>query len=467
MSILLLTLYAAAILAASVGLSAMPAVVIAREGGMGIGSALIVAQTAQLGALVLGAVAAAYLVDRALGVIAVIAAAAMVVIAFTIVALPPGGHHGQAVLPSQLLAHTLGGGGLGLLLTAAFARAAADEARFRALAIAVLLLAAPAARVASTVVDVGDGATLVVASVVVAGASLLALTLGRARRPRTDATRAHARSSRPAVWPAALAGVLMAVGAFIATAGADASLVTVAFLAAPLRVTNPEVFASAATGMVLAGLVIALAGALAISANHVFDRATLAAALALLLVAFAVSGTPAAAAFAASDGTVPGQRSPTAVGLAPLAGIAAGILLGGMWLARGGRTRVVVTTGCVVLAGAALSVIAALLLPLQAAMAPGPLVALLVIIGLGGGLAAQTLRLALADVASDRRGRAGALGVVAAAFGAALGNATGNGAGLATLTDGVGGGTVGLLLLAFVAVATVGISSVMRPTSWR
>lgn len=466
MPILPVVFYGVAILAALIGVAAMPAVVIQREGGMGIGSALIVAQAAQLATLVLGAGAAAFLVDRARAPYAVGAASALLAIAFVMVAIPPPGHHEHVSLPSQVFAHALAGCGLGLLLTTGFAAAAAISAPLRPVGIAVLLLAAPAARATAGIVDIGSGQTLVVAAVVVVAPPVLALALAAALS-RAETLRADAPPhSRLSAGGAALGGLLAPVGVFMAIAGADASQVTVATLAAPFGVTMPEVLSGLSNGLLLAGLLIVLGGALVLGIHRRFDPATVAVAGTVLLVAVAASGTVAAASFAApAEAFLPGERSLSPIGLAPIAGAATGIATAGVWLTRGGRSRVVAATGSVILAGSALAATVALLARVEPLLEPGPLVALLAGIGLGGGLTAGALRAALADVPWHQRGIAAALGVAAGGFGTALGSAIGNGAGVATLTGQAGAQAIGLLILAAAALAAVGLMTLVRPAA--
>lgn len=67
MRVLPIRLYAILVLIGQAALEAMPAVVAEWEGGMGLGSALILGQVVQVAALALGATSAAFLLDRRLG----------------------------------------------------------------------------------------------------------------------------------------------------------------------------------------------------------------------------------------------------------------------------------------------------------------------------------------------------------------------------------------------------------------
>src|SRR5919106_3870138 len=133
--------YAILVLVAQAGVDAIPGVVAIREGGMGLGSALILGQAVQVAALPLGAIGAAWIVDRGPRHAAVLPGAVLLGAGFLSVNFQTVGDLGWV-----LVAQAMAGAGIGAILTAAFASAAAVSISNRPLAIAVLLLAGPAPR---------------------------------------------------------------------------------------------------------------------------------------------------------------------------------------------------------------------------------------------------------------------------------------------------------------------------------
>lgn len=444
--------FAILILVGQAALEAMPAVIAMREGGMGLGSALILGQAAQVAAVAVGAAAAAYLVDRRSAPAALLPGALLFGAGLISVGLQPLGE-----LIWVLLAQILAGTGFGIILTASFAAAATMAGGVRPLAIALLLLAPLAARSVIGVLFTGGPVVLTVAAGIVLATSWMVVRLPHAFAVEwSTGGLAASEPGRVALSGrgAALGGLLTGFGVLATIVGADASRVSAAQFAAPFGLAQLEVLDALRAGMLLTGLFLLLGGAaLLLRGQHLHQR-TLAALLALLLAALAGSGIGAALRFAApTGGIVPGERAISVVGAAVLTGAALGILLGGLWVVRSGRPQVVATAGSAVLACATVLGVAALAVPIPGLGALVPLAALLAVIGLGGGIAVSVLRLLLADAPSHQLSLAAAAGVVAASFGSALGTTIGNSEGVGFVTGETGAISPGLLLLAAAAAA--------------
>lgn len=456
-----IALSAVFILVAQAALDAMPAVIAMREGGMGLGSALILGQAAQVAALAVGAASAVYLLERGSVPAALLPGALLLGAGLVSVGLQPLG-----ALDWVLVAHALAGAGFGIILTAAFAGVATITDRDRPVAIALLLLAPLAARgVIGVLYLAGPLALTAAASIVLAG-SLLLIRLSPpapARGTEGIRDRADAASVTLTGRRAAIGGVLLGVGLLVTLAGADPSRVSAVLLVAPFGWTRLEELDAWRRGMLLAGLVLVLCGAALLLGRPRPDRWSSAVA-AILLATLAGAGMSAALRFATpAGGFVPGERGIPLVGVALLVGAALGTLLGGFVLVRRGSPRLVGIIGTAVLASATALGAAALILPLPQLTDLGLLAVLLATIGLGGGIAASALRLLLVDVPTHQRGLAAAAGVVAASFGSALGTTIGNGEGIRLATGESGAIGQGLLLLAAAGAGAALVVWLIKP----
>jgi hypothetical protein len=438
--------YAILILVAQAALDAMLGVVAVREGGMGIGSALILGQAVQVAAIPLGATAAAWIVDRGAMRAAVLPGALLLTAGFLSVGIQPVGDLGWVLVPQAIA-----GVGFGAILTASFAAVAAMTASSRPLWIAVLLLAAIAARSAIGVMYLGGTLALTLAAATVVGLSALAAWLaGGVSAERSTAPRTASRlgNGGSPIWQGAVGGLLVAIGVFASFVGADPSRVTAVLLAPFVDAGSLEMLDALRAGSLVGGLALVVAGGALLLVRRGVDRRTVAAVAAILLAAVAASGTIAALTFAAAtDVAIPGERAIPLVAVAALTGSALGIVAGSVWLARRGRPRIVATSGGVVLACAAVGGMVAVGAPLPQLTGLAALAALLTLLGFGGGMAACALRLVLADSAWHQRGLAAAAGVMAASFGSVLGSLIGNGEGVRFAADGAGPISVGLVLL--------------------
>jgi hypothetical protein len=450
--------YAILILVAQAALDAMLGVVAVREGGMGIGSALILGQAVQVAAIPLGATAAALIVDRGAMRAAILASALLLAAGFLSVGMQPVGDLGWVLVPQAMA-----GAGFGGTLAASFAAVAGMTASNRPLGIAVLLLAALAARSAIGTMFLGGTLALTLAAATVVGLSALAAWLARSiSAERSTAPRATSRlgDGGPSIWQGAVGGLLLAIGVFASFVGADPSRVTAVLLAPFVDVGSLEMLDALRAGSLVGGLALVVAGGALLLVRRTVDRQTVAAVAAILLAGVAASGTIAALTFAAAtDVAIPGERAIPLVAVAALTGSALGILAGSVWLARRGRPRIVATSGGVVLASATVVGIVAVGGPLPQLAGPAMLAVLLASLGFGGGVVASALRLVLADSVWHRRGLAAAAGVMAASFGSVLGSLIGNGEGVRFATGGSGAISVGLLLLPAAAAAAAVIAA--------
>jgi len=461
MRVLPITPYVVLILVAQAALDATPAVVAEREGGIGLGSALILAQAVQIAAVALGAVAAAYLIDRRLGPTALLVGALLFYAGVLAVGLQPMG-----ALTWVLVAQGMAGAGFGIVLTASFVGAAAIEASVRPIAILLLLLAPLAARSFIGVTYLGGPLALTVAGAVVVALSVLVARLADAGSAGSSA-RAHATSdegrapmsSRAAV----IGGLMVAVGILAALSGADPSRVSAMLLAGSIGMGRFELLDAMRAAMLVVGLVLVIGGAYVLLVRQWPDRQTLLAVPAMALAAFAGGGMLAVLSFAALTGAaVPGERTISAVSVAATSASALGLALGAVLLARGSRPRVIATAGGLVLACATVVGLLALRGPIEQLTVLAPLAAI-ALVGLAGGITASALRLVLADAAAPQRGLAAAAGVIAASFGSMLGLMIGNGEGVRLVGE-RGAIPLGLLTLVVAAVAAAGVAGFVAPS---
>jgi hypothetical protein len=439
--------YVAILLVGQAVLDAGPAIVAEREGGMGLGSALIGALVTQVAGIVLGATVAGSIVDRRSTAAAMLSGAFLYYVGLMAIGIAPMGSLGTVMAGMGVA-----GIGFGGMLTAAYSVAAGiDSPRDRAAAV-VLLLAAPiAARVA-----VGSAFAAGPTAFLVGGAAIVGLALVAVRRAGATPPRVHAPSDTgPAprsAGPAVLSGALLAAGALLAVAGVDPSRLSASLIAGTLGMGGFETIDTARAALFAAGMVLLLAGAAALLAGA--DRTVRAAAPGLLLVGLSGSGIAAALTQAMTAGRIP-DATWVLIAAATAVGGALGLATGGTLIARGGEGRVPAVIG-----SAALTVACALgwltLMGQRPDTGDAMPIILVGLAGLGLGLAASALRLALTDVDPHRRGQAAGAGVVAAVIGSALGGMIGAGEGLSTLggeADGVAIGLIGFLVAAAVAVA--------------
>lgn len=437
----------AALLLGHAAFDALPTVVAEREGGMGLGSALIVAQVFGVAGIAAGAIAAAYALDRGRPAWAVVAGALAHYAGMTAAGTAPIGAIGWITA-----AYGLAGVGLGAVATSAFVLAAGMGGR-AVVAIVLLLLASSAARgVVGSLPAFGPAGLILPAAVVVAVA-VLAVRGWPGRSPREASPARGGPGGRVLPLGAVLVGgALVVVGVVAMLAGADPSRLSAAMIAGSFGVGLPGLDGARAV-LATVGLATALGGATLLLLRAGAGRTVGAAGAGVALVAVAGAGVVALLSLAGTTGGVP--RPAPGVALAALVGTAAGIGLGGWWLAGTGRPRQVALTGTAVLAGA-VGVGAAL-----GFGGAGGLAALVVACaaGFGAGFAAPAMRLVLAEVVVTRRGLAAAVGVMGATSGAVLGSMVGIGEGLRSQAGGGQPPPVGALLLLAVALAAVGVAA--------
>lgn len=470
MALLRILPYVAILLVGQAVLEAGPAIVAEREGGMGLGSALIGALVTQIAGIVLGATLAGVIVDRRSPAAATLGGAFLTYAGLMATGIAPMGSLGTV-----LAGMGVAGVGFGALLTAAFSVAAGIESmRERAAAVVLLLAAAIAARVVvGSAFAAGPTAFLVGGAAVVALA-LVAVRLAGTTPPRVLAPRdggtARAGAGPRPMWAgsAVLAGGALAAGTLLAVAGADPSRLSASLIAGQLGMGGFETIDTARAALFAAGMVLLLVGAGVLLAGA--DRRVRAAAPGLLLVGGSGSGIAAALSRAMTAGGIP-DASWVLIGAAPAVGGVLGLATGGTLLARGrgGRNPAVVGS-----AGVAVACTLGWLTLTGQQPDPGAAIPILLagIAGLGVGLAASALRLALTDVDPHRRGLAAGAGVVAAVIGTALGGLIGAGEGLNTVRGEAGGVAIGLLGFVLAATAAVALAATLPgrpvpPTSHR
>jgi hypothetical protein len=442
-------------------LDASPLVVAAQEGGMGPGSALIVAYVLQAGGIALGAAAAAYLVDR--GSIATALIAGAVVFAGGLIAAmtAPMGALGWVIAGLGVA-----GSGFGLILTAAFSTAAGVGLRGRPIAIMLLLLALLAARVGTGAVVVAGPLVLTVAAAIVVAISVLLAGLSGLARTNASVGPAAAGEARHRLsgGAALLGGLLLAAGVVGTLAGADTSRVSAFALAGSLGAGSLDVLDFVRTGMVVGGLAMVVGGSTVLFRRLRPDTGLVWAGPVIGLAALTTAGMGTGLTLAVTlGGTSSGREGAVVAGLAVIGGSGFGLLLGGWWLARGGASHVVAIAGTLILlGGSALGLIAlsgTASVPADVFVAAG----VLGLSGFGGALVAVALRLVLAESAAHQRGLAAGAGVVAASFGSALGSLIGTGAATRWLTGDPNAIPTGVVVLAAAAVGAV--AAVLRMSS--
>lgn len=448
---LTIALFAILVLVAQVAVEAMPGVVMAYHGGMGIGSALILPQVAQVAAAAPAAAASAYFIARNSTSAALVPGALLLAAGVASVGLQP-----SEDLASLVYGHVLAGLGIAVILTAAFAHVA-DYALNRPLGITLLLLAPLAARSASGTLVAGGSVALVAAAAMVVALSLAVshlaarLSVGGCEFA-TDVPEYH----RPPISgrDAGLGGVLMAVGLLAAFGGADSNLVIVGLLSAPLGPQRVEVLEAWRVGMLVGGLLLVFAAARVLLGGQRVGGRILTAVLAIMLVALSASGMTAALRIATALGALTSEGGIVILGVAALGGGAGGITLAGLWLRRGGRPRTVVTVGLLVLACTVAVGIAALA-PLALGLPEFAPAAIVGSLGLGAGVAAGVLRLVLTEAAPHQRALAAGAGVVAALVGSSFGSLIGTGSAGGFATGDRSPISPGLSVLAVAAVAAL------------
>ncbi len=389
-------------------LAAAPAAVAAREGGMGLGSALIAAQVVAVGGVTLGAMIVAGLTGTGLMRVGLVAGALAHYAAFIALGMQPMG-----ALAWIVVALGLAGIASGMLLTIAFVAVARADARDRPAGVVVLLLASFAAHALAPLLAgaAGLGLTLL-AGAVVAVAVLVArgVTAGIAQgRPGTGVDRA-----------AIATGLLVSIGVITVLAAADPSRVTAILLAGSLGRQGLEGLDLLRLGMAVAGALLVIGPAVAWSMGHV-GRPVRAAASGLGIAGVAMSGTLALT-------SVPG---PTGGGVGPALTVDAASLLGlgiaGWWLMRTREDRRIALWGTALLvAGSAIGLVSRGELAVGSPD-PGRMLAA-GIVAAGGAAAFVALRHALASARATELVGAAAAGVAAFAFGSMLGTMLGSSA---------------------------------------
>ena len=450
MSLSRMLLYAAILAIGQAVLDAGPAIVAEREGGMGLGSALIAALVTQIAGIVLGATLAGYVVDRRSPAAAMLAGAYLYYVGLMATGIAPMGSLGTVVAGMGI-----GGAGFGAMLTAAFAVAATiDAPRTRAAAV-VLLLTAPI--VARAVVGAAFGAgpvALLLGGAAVVGLAVVAVRVtGHTPRRVAAPDDPAAAPLRSAVAATGL-GVVLAIGAVFAVAGADPSRLSASLIAGIFGMGGFDTINTARPVLFGIGAALLLTGAVALLARA--DRTVRVAVPGLLLAGISGSGIAATLTQASLAGRLPDATAALMAAATTIGGLI-GLALGGTLLARGlDRRRPAIIGSASLAAACALG----WLTLLGQRPEPGALVPIILVgvAALALGLVASALRLALAEVDARQLGLAAGAGVVAAVLGSALGGLIGAGEGLNTL-DGeardIAVGLIGFVVAAAAAVAVV------------
>lgn len=418
--------YAAFVLIGQAALDSVPGVVAAREGGMGLGSALIAAQLTQVAGIALGAVLAAYLVERWSTHVALVVGALAVYAGLVGV-----GHQPMHSLVWVIAVHGVGGAGLGAVLTSSFSAAAGLDAAVRPFAVALLLLASLLARDLVAAVYLPGAATLAAAgALVVGGAAWLArrpaaMTASGGRDGATDADAAR-MTGRTAL----VGALLLSIGVVATLSGADPSGVSGTLVARFLGVTALDALGGVRAGVAIFGVVVLASGAALLVARRGASREVAVAAAAMTAAAFAAAGTLALIRFGASSGALFASAGPVSFGGATALGGGIGGLLIGAWrLSRGTSVRLIAAAGSALL-GLGTVIAVADVVGQPDGVGSGPALVAVAVSALGGGLVASALRLVLAEVPPGERGFAAAAGVVGASFGAMAGLLVGAGEGM-------------------------------------
>ncbi|HSI99802.1 MAG TPA: hypothetical protein VLA59_05400 [Patescibacteria group bacterium] len=445
--------YAAMLVIGQAVLDAGPAIVAEREGGMGLGSALIAALVTQIAGIVLGATLAGYLVDRRSSAAALFAGAYLYYLGLMTTGIAPMGSLGTVVAGMGIA-----GAGFGAMLTAAFSAAASIAASRSRVSAILLLLAAPI--VARTLVGTAFGAgpaALLVGGAAVVGLAVVAARVADPSSRRVATSDGPPDATRMPAGAAALSGLVLAIGTVFAVAGADPSRLSASLLAGSIGMGGFDTIDTVRPVLFAIGLVLLLAGAVPMLARA--DRTLRVAVPALLLAAISGSGMMAALTQALTAGRLP-DLATVLIGAATAIGGLLGLALGGVLLARGRDRRRPAIIGA-----AALAVVCALgwLTLLGERPEPGAILPV-VLIGAGAlalGLVASALRLALAEVEPRQLGLAAGAGVVAAVLGSALGGLIGAGEGLATMDGEARGAAMGLIGFVVAAAAALAVAAAL------
>lgn len=446
--------YVAIVLVGQAVLDAGPAIVAEREGGMGLGSALIAAQVAQIAGIVFGAVLAVVLVDRRSAEAALLCGAFLYYAGLMATGVAPMGS-----LVTVVAGMGVAGVGFGGMLTAAFSAAAAVRDPRARIAAVLLLLAAPiAARIA-----VGWAFAAGPAAFVVGGAAVVGVAVAAARRtdlaPRrisssNDSPEREARSVGSVAWPA----VVLGVGTMLSIAGADPSRLSASLIAGSLGMGGFDSIDVARGAVFAAGMLLLLAGAAMLLTAA--ERAVRIAAPGLLLVGLAGSGVAAAVTQAMTAGRMP-DGSSVLIGAVGAATGGVGLVTGGMLIVRGREARLPALIGsATVTAACALG-----WLTLNGQRPEPGDVMPVIVVGLAGialGLVAVALRVALTEVPAPQRAQAAGAGVVAAVIGSALGALIGAGEGVNTLTADPRAFPIGLGGFVIAGVAAIAVVAALR-----
>lgn len=444
--------YVAILLVGQAVLDAGPAIVAEREGGMGLGSALIGARVTQVAGVVLGATLAGHVVDRWSVRAATLSGAFLYYVGLMATGVAPMGSLGTVMAGLGVA-----GVGFGAMLTAAFAVAAAlDSQKARAGGL-VLLLAAPiGTRVVVGAAFAAGPPALLVGAAAVVGLAVIAVRLG-GNVPLAAVVpggRSLATPGRAAVSVASV--VVLAVGALLAVAGADPSRLSASLFAGPLGLSGLETIDAARAVLLAIGMGLLLLGATGTLAGggHTVRNAV----LGLLLVGFAAAGIAAAVTQATTAGRLPDGTS-VLIGASAAVGAGLGLATGWMLLVRGRGPRTPAIIGSTILAATCAIGWVTLL---GERPAPGA-VSSIVLVGTaaaGLGLAASALRFVLAEVEPHHRGLAAGAGAAAAVIASVLGGMVGGAEALNTLggeSRAVAIGLAGLLVAAAAAVAVAAI----------
>lgn len=429
---------------ALVAVEAMPAVIAQQEGGSGPGSALVLGQAIQVASVLIGtAIAAASLSRQPPRAIIV---PAFIVLASAIGSLALNDHASMAWI---IAAHTLAGLSLGLILTAAFALAAATHAAIRPAAIGLVLIATVGARVAIGIPDRGGLPAL-------AGLSVAALVIAwRIGATTVDASTSDQSRTRNGIAGTPIVGVLVAALGVLATlAGADSSGVAATMLGRPLALNSLDALVAWRSALLVAGLGLFVVGVGAITRHARVERSTLAAAAGVALVSLSAAGATALLVFSEPLSSItPGERAITAVGLAGVAGTTAGVVLGGAWSDGRWRRSRRGLVAPVVMVGATTLAIVAVHAPTNVGT-PG-LSTLAAAVGIGAGATLTALWLQLSAAGPGGPAIAMAFGVVAAALGSGLGASVARADALAAMTGQTVGPVSGGIVLVIAAVGSL------------
>ena len=448
--------YAVLILLGEAAIGSVPGIVATREGGMGLGSALIMGQAAQVAGIAFGAILAAHLVDRWSVQIALVGGALAYYGGLIGIGHQPSHHLGWVIVVLGL-----GGAGLGMVLTAALSAAAGVTARQRPLAVAVVLIATLAAGllVGNAVFLPGATSLVIVAAIIVGGAVVLAWYARGASVPERAAR--FRSSERPglSIGLTLAVGGLLALGVLATLWGIEPSRVSVAMVAGSVGAAAS--LEGLRLGLVLLGLAAVAAGAVLLWIRARPTAATLRAAAASAATALAAAGLLTIMGFAVPRELSPPDSRGGPVGeVAALAGGAAGLVIGAWLLARGVRPRTLASVGSLILAALSVVLLASAGTLLQSSGAAGPIAAI-GITAFGGGFAAIALRVLLAEAPIAERGFAAAAGVAAAAFGGMAGLMVGAGEGMALAIGAAQGMSTGLMFLVAASLVSIGLALVL------